>query len=325
MNPPTVLVTGAGGAAGVSVIRALQKAGHRIVAADLDPLAAGSHLADEAVVLPPFRDPTFVDNLCKEAVARGATVLISTMAEEMVALADAAGRLTGAGLRHWLPDPEAVTACIDKWRFAEVTTAAGRPVPATGLGRSEGVPGPWIVKPRFGRGSRDVCAVDDREQLEWALGRVPDPIVQTRLEGREFTVDALTDRSGRLLAAVPRWRLETKAGISTKGRTFDDAALISEVGLLLEAVGLRGAANIQGFVADGGAIGFVEINPRFSGGLPLSLAAGADLVNQYVAIITGRAPDRDRLTYRPGVTMVRHYEEIFLDDSDSQPVGADRS
>ena len=31
-------------------------------------------------------------------------------------------------------------------------TAAGLPVPATGLGKAEGVPGPWIVKPRFGRG-----------------------------------------------------------------------------------------------------------------------------------------------------------------------------
>ena len=39
-----VLVTGAGGAAGIAVIRALGPAGHRIHAGDCDPLATGLHL-----------------------------------------------------------------------------------------------------------------------------------------------------------------------------------------------------------------------------------------------------------------------------------------
>ena len=50
--------------------------------------------------------------------------------------------------------------------------------------------------------------------------------MQTRLHGMEFTVDALVDRDGSLVAAVPRWRLETKAGISSKGRTFGDDQLV---------------------------------------------------------------------------------------------------
>nr|MDA8340831.1 hypothetical protein [Actinomycetota bacterium] len=44
----TVLVTGAGGPAGISVIRALRPLGHRIVAADGSPHAAGLRLADAA-------------------------------------------------------------------------------------------------------------------------------------------------------------------------------------------------------------------------------------------------------------------------------------
>jgi carbamoyl-phosphate synthase large subunit len=204
-----------------------------------------------------------------------------------------------------------VQTCIDKWRFAAATRRAGISVPATALGCADGVPGPWIVKPRFGRGSRDVHAVDFRDELGWAIRRVPEPIVQTRLSGREFTVDCLVSRDGTLAGAVPRWRLETKGGISTRGATFANEAVIDGVRSLLAALGLRGPANVQGFVGADGAVTFVEVNPRFSGGLPLSLAAGADLVGEYLRGLMGLPIESARLSYREGVTMVRYFEEVF--------------
>jgi carbamoyl-phosphate synthase large subunit len=192
------------------------------------------------------------------------------------------------------------------------------PVPLTAPGpreQSEGwdaVPGPWVVKPRFGRGSRDVYLVDDVTELAWACRRVTDPIVQSRLAGREFTVDLLTDRKGVLVGAVPRWRVETKDGISTKGMTFANNAVVSIATRALRAVGLCGAANLQGFVADDGTVSVIEINPRFSGGLPLSLAAGADLVFEYLGLAQGEPPTRERLQFRTGVTMTRHLQEVIL-------------
>jgi carbamoyl-phosphate synthase large subunit len=306
----TVVVTGAGGPAGIAVVRSLLSAGHRVVAADADPLAAGIRLAPRSGVLPRCDDPTFVERLCDLAFDNGARALIPTLAEELVVLARHRRDLEDAGVESWLPDPDAVQRCTDKWQFAKALKEVGLAGPPTNLASAEGIPGPWIVKPRFGRGSRDVYAVDDDEQLSWALQRVPDPIVQTRLEGKEFTVDALVDRDGELAGAVPRWRLETKAGISTKGRTFSHPELPGAVGALLVAMGLEGPANVQGFVADGRAT-FVEVNPRFSGGLPLSLAAGADLVGEYLRGIFGEALRRERLEYRPGVTMTRHFEEHF--------------
>jgi carbamoyl-phosphate synthase large subunit len=310
-SPATVLVTGAGGPAGVSVIRALAAGGHRAVAADSDALAVGLRLGAERGVLPRADDDTFVERLCELARQMGATALVPTVAEELVTLAEASEDLSRAGLAHWLPSPSAVRACTDKWRFARVLVEHGIAGPATQLGSAGEVPGDWIVKPRFGRGSRDVVVVEDADDMAWALARVPHPIVQTRLRGREFTVDALVDRNAVLAGAVPRWRLETKAGISTKGRTFEDKSLVREVGQVLAAVGLQGPANVQGFVDDDGEISFMEVNPRFSGGLPLSLAAGADLVGEYVRGILGHSIRPERLAFKPGVTMLRHFEEVF--------------
>jgi carbamoyl-phosphate synthase large subunit len=236
---------------------------------------------------------------------------VCTVAEEMAALALAESQLRDAGLATWVPSAAALEACLDKWRFVEVMHEAGVRVPATSLDRVDRVPGPWIVKPRFGRGSRDVYPADDSRDLAWALRRVEQPIVQTRVTGREFTVDALVDRHGAMVGAVPRWRLETKAGISTKGRTFSDPGLVARVEQVLAAVGLTGPANVQGFVGEAGVTTFIEVNPRFSGGLPLSIAAGADLVGEYLRGVLGMALHPERLTYRSGVTMIRHFEEVF--------------
>lgn len=307
----TVLVTGAGGPAGVAVIRALRAAGHRVVGADADALAVGLRLAHESVVLPSAEDPGFVDAVCAAAEATGADALVGTVAEELVALASGEEDLRASGLATWLPDPTAVDACVDKWKFAQAAAARGVAVPATALGTADDVPGPWIVKPRRGRGSRGVHAVDRKDELAWVLPRVTEPIVQTRLEGREFTIDCLVDRDGGLAAAVPRWRLETRSGVSTKGRTFADEVLCKEAGAVLDAVGLTGPANVQGFVGVDGTATFVEVNPRFSGGLPLALAAGADLVGEYLRGVLGEPLRRERLAFRPGLTMVRHYEEVF--------------
>lgn len=312
MSETTVLVTGAGGPAGVAVIRALLPVA-RVVAADADPSAVGLRLAHDAASLPRADTPGFGAAVAALAERTGATALLCTVAEELPALAAERDRFTAVGLRTWLPAPGAVLACTDKWRFAQRCAAAGVPAPATGLGSADGVRGPWVVKPRHGRGSRDVVLADDEPALREALRRHPGALVQTRIDGREFTVDALVDRDGTLAAAVPRWRLETKAGISTKGLTFSGDAVTAAVAATLAAVGLDGPANVQGFVEPDGGVVVIEVNPRFSGGLPLSLAAGADLVGQYLRGVLGQPLQRDRLRHRDGVLMLRHHVEVFED------------
>ncbi len=310
LAPTTIVVTGAGGPAGVAVIRTLSAQGHTIIAADADPSGVGLRLGAFGAVLPRCDDPRFLGALQDLGRAHGATVVISTVAEELVVIGDAADELAEAGLSSWMPSRAAVERCVDKWAFAQALESTGISVPATGL-TPDGIDGPWIVKPRFGRGSRDVFSVEDPADFEYIFRHLPSPIVQHRLEGREFTADALVDRDGSVAGLAARWRLETKAGISTKGETFQNPSVTALVQDTVRALGLTGPACVQGFVDAEGIASLVEVNPRFSGGLPLSLAAGCDLVGQYLGAILGREIDRSALQTRPGVTMLRHFEEVF--------------
>jgi carbamoyl-phosphate synthase large subunit len=94
--------------------------------------------------------------------------------------------------------------------------------------------------------------------------------------------------------------------------------LIGAVERLLDHVRFVGPANVQGFL-DGDTVTFIEVNPRFSGGLPLSLAAGADLVGECVRRALGVEGDAAALQYRSGVRMTRWFEQAF----DTTPAEAD--
>ena len=307
-----VLVTGAGGAAGVAVIRELHRRGEPVVAVDADPTAAGLALADECAVVPPASDDAFVDKLCAVAARLGADAVVCTVAEEMLVLAGREDQLARAGAAIWLSPSSSLLTCVDKWAFACAMHEARLPVPPTALRAKAGrLPGPWIVKPRFGRGSRDVYAVDTRTQMCAVLDRVADPIFQTRVSGREFTVDVLVDRYGSVAGAVPRWRLETKAGISTKGCTLDNPDVIELASAAATGLGLEGAVNVQGFVDGRGRVWIIEVNPRVSGGLSLSQAAGADLVGELVRGTRGGLIRPERLRFEAGVTMRRYFEEVI--------------
>ena len=310
---PAVLVTGSGGPAGVSVIRRLVALGHRVVAADADPTATGGALAPASVTLPPADHPRFLDALLGAVGAYDVDALIGTVAEELPALRAGADRLAAAGVATWLPEVAAVELCCDKAAFAERMAAAGVPHPPTAAdpGDAGRLPGPWIVKPRTGRGSRGLQLLDDGAAVVAALSADPGLIAQTRLAGREFTADALVDRNGRLLTVVPRWRDETRAGISVKGTTFASARVTDLVSDALTAVGMTGPANVQGFVADDGTVTVVEINPRFSGGLPLTLAAGADVVATYLRGIRDPRAELPFLWFTPGVRMRRYFAETY--------------
>lgn len=315
-----VLVTGAGGPAGIAVIRELRARGHVAIGADCDPLATGLRLAEEGHVLPRSDDPAYVAALVRAASVSNAQALICTVAEEYAALNAGRPFLTEAGIRTLLPTTDATNRCADKWRFHQVATAAGVPVPATALGSDIDavitLSGPWVVKPRFGRGSRDVTVCRTDGDLATALNTVPDPVVQTLVEGgREFSSDALVDADGSFAGCAMRWRGEVKAGISVKGETFVDDDVAAVTAHLLAAVGLVGPANVQGFVRDDGSIVVIEVNPRFSGALPLSLHAGADLVEEYLRAVMGRPLRPERLVARPGVRMLRHFVEVFEETS----------
>lgn len=315
-----VLVTGSGGPAGTAVVEHLRRSRHVVVAADAAPDTAGQRLADVAAQLPSGSDPVFGSSVLQLVAEHGIDVLVPTLAEELVALHENAGRLDELGCRVLLPEPAAVEACLDKYVFAQLCTRYGIPAPATVLPGELLPPGPWIVKPRRGRGSRGVHPAESETAVRLAAESHRGGIVQSRLSGREFTVDVLCGPDRRVVLQVPRWREQVRGGISSAGTAFRSPEIERAVERLMEVLGFRGMANVQGCQAPDGSFAFFEMNPRFSGGLPISLAAGADFVEAYIALAAGRPVPEELCAWEPGRRVVRYLTQ----STPPRPSAADR-
>jgi len=312
--PTRVLVTGAGGPAGVAVIRSLQRRSDVVVlAADMDRWASGLYLvpAGSRHLVPPGLAEEFVDVVVELCARERVDVVFSTVDVELPRLAAERARLDELGAVLAAPSLETLETCLDKYALAQRTRGSVRAPRTELLGAVDpaGWTYPVIVKPRRGAGSRGVSLVPDAASL-LALGADVDWLVQEELPGEEFSVDTLVDVDGRVVAAVPRSRVRVDSGVSVAGVTVRDPELVEVAAQVAAAIGLVGVANIQLRRDVEGRPALLEVNPRFPGSLPLTIAAGVDLPSLALDLALGR-PLPERVEHRE-LAVVRYLEDVFL-------------
>jgi carbamoyl-phosphate synthase large subunit len=152
----------------------------------------------------------------------------------------------------------------------------------------------------------------DAVELAFFLHYVSAPVVQEYLDGPEFTLDLLCDFDGRPLSVVPRERVVIRAGVIDRGRTVQDRPLIDLALACAEVFRFAGPVNIQCRMVDGSPKVF-EINPRFSGGIPLTIAAGADFPAKLVDLALGRPVAPAIGDFRGDLWMSSYEASLFLE------------
>jgi len=308
-----VLVTGAGGPAGVAVIRSLLKRDDvEVFAGDMDGWASGLYLvpADRRRILSPGKSPIFVDELIALCAADGIDVLFSTVDVELPPLARRRSEL-GAVLAA--PTLDTLETCLDKFALA-VRCAPLLRTPITHLVGPASTAAEWdfpiIVKPRSGAGSRGVRLVHSRADLD-ALGDDDSLIAQELLPGDEYSVDVIAAADGHVVAAVPRTRTRVDSGVSIAGLTVRDPELEATATAVAEAIGLTGVANVQLRRDTNGVPALLEVNPRFPGAMPLTIAAGVDMPSLALDLALGLDLP-ERAEFRE-IANVRFLEDVFVD------------
>jgi carbamoyl-phosphate synthase large subunit len=314
-GPARVLVTGAGGPAAISVMKSLRSdPSVTLVAADMDPWAAGLYLvpAAERALIPAGLEPGFADALLERCTAMGIDIVIPTVDSELRPLAAARGRYRDAGTELLLASDSALGLTLDKLVLARCCADVVR-VPRTepfDLADPASWLYPVIVKPRTGSGSRDIWMVRSARELA-AMSASEDLIVQEYLPGQEYSIDVLADRRGHVIAAVPRVREKVDSGVSVAGRTVRDPELEQFGTAVVRRTGLGYIANVQCRRDRAGRPALLEVNPRAPGALPLTVASGVDMPRMALDALRGR-PVPEHADFRE-LAMVRFLEERFIE------------
>lgn len=311
-----VLITGMGGPAGISVLRGIAADPLDVYCADIDPFAAGLYLVppERRIMVPRGDSPHFVGAVMDACREHAIDVLVPTVDSELLPVAEARAEFEAAGVALVNPSADTLRMCLDKWELHQRCQGVVR-VPATAVLSGEFDPGaielPVIVKPRSGSGSRGIRLIGARGELE-AIPRDGTQLVQEHLPGPEHSLDVLARQDGRVLAVVPRERLKVDSGIAVTARVTRDDALESFGATVAERIGLVGVGNVQVKQTAAGEPALLEVNPRFPGSMPLTIAAGVNMPALAVREALGEPMPDEPIDFRP-LAMVRLLEERFLD------------
>ena len=286
----------------------------RVVAVDADPLSCGFHLADKHYVVPLVQSSEFLPLMLQICQRESVDLLFPDLDEELPLLAEAKSEFEAMGTRVLISSPQTIHACFDKYNTYHFLQEWGIPTPKTFLPEhldlKPDVQFPLIVKPRSGRGSKNVFKVSNQKELQFFLDYVENPIIQEYVNGIEYTIDTLSDLEGCFLYCSIRQRIATDSGISIKGRTISHPDIYKYTKHIVERLKIIGPGCLQCIESNDGEVKFTEVNPRIGGGATLSLAAGAPIVTDIVKLVRGEAPDGLK-AYQTGLIMLRYWEEIF--------------
>jgi sialic acid synthase SpsE len=280
---------------------------------DVNPLSPAVHAADGWYLVPMATDPAYVEELLAICAAERVGLLVPTIDDELAELASAAARFREVGARVAVSGPVTNRLCADKYATCAYLRAHSIPAARTYL--PDGLPDapafPLFIKPRVGRGGVGAFPIHNERELRFFLDYVPGPVVQEFLDGPEFTIDMLCDFQGQPLSIVPRERVVIRAGVIDRGRTVRDPRLVDLARAIARVLPLAGPVNVQCRMVDGWPIVF-EINPRFSGGIPLTIAAGADFPRMLLQLAAGQAVAPAVGVFTDNLWMTSHEVSTFL-------------
>jgi carbamoyl-phosphate synthase large subunit len=315
-----ILITGAGGPSAISVWKSLS-AHHELHMADMDPLATGLYLvpAERRLVIPRGDDPSLIPVLHQACKARGIELLLPTVDAELAPLAAVRDRFESIGIALPISPVDCLRTCRDKQLLLD-RVRGSVPVPdyepLTEAVAAKVDSFPRFIKPRLGAGSRGVAKIGRRADLD-ALAKDGSLLLQEYLPGEEFSVDVYVRRDGRAIGAVPRERMKTDSGIAVAARTRHIPELIQSAIKTAETIGVRYVANVQFKRAADGIFKLLEVNPRFPGTLPLTIASGVDMPKLMVDEVAGK-PMPDTLLPFKEMMVVRYWTEQYFDPAEWQ-------
>ena len=274
-----VLVTSA--SKKVSMVRAVQAAARKIhpdmkiIAGDMDENALTSHVADGFWKMPRVADleAGVLIAGCRE---RGIRTIIPSRDGELMFWSENQAQFEQAGIAVVISDAESICTCLDKLAFAKFGTARSLPFIPAALHPDDVGSGPYVVKERYGAGSRKVGVNMNRDIATKHGAALENPIYQPYIAGREISIDAWADHSHQIKGLVLRARDRIVEGESQVTTTFRDPAIEAVCLGVLQALRLRGPIVMQAIVDASGRVHVIECNARFGGASTTSIAAGLD-------------------------------------------------
>jgi carbamoyl-phosphate synthase large subunit len=287
---------------------------------DTTELSPALQLCDESFLVKPTTHSGYIRQLLSIVKNNKVNLLVPTVDLDLKLLAQNKPKFIAAGCQVLVSTPDVIDICQDKRKTYRFLVKNGFDTPLTMSVRSALSKGklnwPSFLKPWDGYAGRGNAVVNNRRELSFFAKRIPNAICQQFIEGTEYTCDVYIDFDLKVRCVVPRKRIEVRTGEVSKAQVVKNTQIMSEAASLAEKLGAGpGVITLQLFLTDNGDIKFVEINPRFGGGAPLSIKAGANFPKWILQELSGKKQNIRFDGFKDNLIMLRYDSEVWLQGS----------
>lgn len=313
------LVTAIGSFSAEAVISGLRKNGFRVVGCDIHPAEwiASSLDVDVFYQVPRLSaGGAYVEAIAAICRQEGVTYILPLTDPEIDILSVCRERFAEEGVHLLLSPPEVIERCRDKYAFYEYCRdrAVGfKAIPTKRVQRdmwTSPFSFPMVCKPVNGRSSQGMHFIQSQREWELFISELAATyIVQPRITGEHITVDVVRQlRNDKAVAMSRQELLRTLNGAGVSVYAFHNEEFSKTCCDLARDLGIVGCVNFEFIRDEDGSYWLLECNPRFSGGVSFSCAAGYDMVTNHLRCFEESQDIDDAPVIRP-CYMARRYEQ----------------
>ncbi|MFL2527982.1 MAG: ATP-grasp domain-containing protein [Candidatus Azotimanducaceae bacterium] len=258
-----VLVTGIAGDIGFGVCKILRrhKLDGELYGIDIHSNHPGNIVCNVCAVAPRADAVDYIDWMKSFVTKNKIDLIIPTSEAEIgVLVSHKIRKIAGAGIL--INHASMVEICLDKYRCIEYLKNNDLEVPDTGLlANSRPSEYPVVLKPRAGRGSKDVKIVSDEKELPSSNAEKYVWQEYLKRSDEEYTCGVFWGSDRTVRNIILRRRLEN--GMTASGEVVEEPLIEKYISKVVNLFEPPGCFNIQLRLTDNGPRLF-EINPRLS-------------------------------------------------------------
>lgn len=297
----------------------------KIIGADMTKSAPALQFCDKAEIVCRISDRNYIPTLFSVCEREKVDCLIPTIDTDLLLLSENKSKFERVGIKVLISRPEKIKLCRDKNYTADYFRSLGlkSPQPCNSVEKFERELQsgkqrfPAFIKPKDGSSSINAYKAENLNDLKRYADKIGDYIIQPFISGKEYTIDIFCDYEGNPVYITPRERLAIRAGEVLKTKITQDEKMISEMKTLIADYKPCGQITVQLIKEDKtGDHYYIEINPRFGGGAPLSIKAGADSAESVLRLLRGEVLTYVEKAAKNGAIYCRFDQSVCINEGE---------
>ena len=288
----------------------------RFFGTDMTPLSPALQLCDEKFVVKAVTHQGYINQLLRIVRENSIKLIVPTVDLDLKDLAANREKFEKLGCCVLVSSPHVIDICQDKRKTFKFLKKNDFNTPETMTARKildrKRITFPLFLKPWDGYASRGNEIVKNRKELAFYAKKIPNCITQEYIIGDEYTCDCFVDFDGDVRCVVPRRRLEVRSGEVSKGEIVKNLNIMNKTADVVKALKAGpGIITVQLILTQDKQIEFIEINPRFGGGVPLAIKAGANFPKWILSLMVGKKTSIRFDRFQDGLVMLRYDAEVW--------------